>query len=816
MDRGISSLYQVGERIYFFGSESSHGSELWTSDGTPTGTRLVKDLKPGTSLSGIGMVGQVNGILLFYVADADVKGLWRSDGTAEGTFQIASPLGGNGLIQDGLYWFYAGQAEDQLWRTDGTLAGTFAVTAAPAAARAPRSSVSQPYYPPYDTPPTLKHIAGLGDDVYFATKAGRLLKSSGTSESTFDLGTPSVAILDLRPAGSWISTFCDSWDWRAFRGNEFVKLVETQTWSDARDAGGWADLHFVALLNSTTYRWWLWSSDGTPAGTKPLKQLPYAAKAPTAFAVRGQKLYFVADDERLGAEPWVSDGSPEGTHLLKDINRGEYGSQVSGFHQLGNEVYFSANDGKQRRLWRTDGSLKGTKPLAGQAKGLNVSSISITHQDDSLYFPAVKNGYFGLWQHNVATRKSSELTRLGAGTGNALQTSSDYGDFHIVPFGDSAVFLAGDGRNNTLYISDGTAAGTLPLETVPRNSWGWSATDHLVLGDQILFLNKEKSRLRRRTLHVSDGSARSAKLIPGIPAKTYPAYLTDMVRSGEWAYLMGDREIWASRGDAPGTFSLFKSDSIVSTSLVAGPGGAFFQTTDRSLWNADAESGQVARVRDGSSWLYKPEHLHQLGNLLLFTDNHDLWRSDGTNQGTSKIKALGDGYLSGFTVSGDFLWFTVGYELWRSDGTEAGTFAVATFGIGIGELGAGLENSVFFSGWDENHGWELWTSDGTPEGTRLLKDIAPGSARSSSPGSFALVGDTIYFAAEDGIHGRELWKSDGSEAGTFMVADLTGDSGSSSPMRLARVGEQLFFDATTVQTGREIFAMDVSADLQSQ
>ena len=76
-------------------------------------------------------------------------------------------------------------------------------------------------------------------------------------------------------------------------------------------------------------------------------------------------LFFGFSD--TGHEPWFSDGTPEGTFLLKDINPGSPNSwnQQIDFLVLGDFAYFLANDPVTGiALWRTDGTTEGTHLFA--------------------------------------------------------------------------------------------------------------------------------------------------------------------------------------------------------------------------------------------------------------------------------------------------------------------------------------------------------------------------------------------------------------------------------------------------------------------
>jgi ELWxxDGT repeat protein len=84
----IRDLTNVNGKLYFTAEDEVHGRELWKSDGTAAGTRMVKDIDPtGRDGSPASLTG-VNGKLFFTTLANGSQKLWQSDGTAEGTFII--------------------------------------------------------------------------------------------------------------------------------------------------------------------------------------------------------------------------------------------------------------------------------------------------------------------------------------------------------------------------------------------------------------------------------------------------------------------------------------------------------------------------------------------------------------------------------------------------------------------------------------------------------------------------------------------------------------------------------------------------------
>jgi ELWxxDGT repeat protein len=197
-----------------------------------------------------------------------------------------------------------------------------------------------------------------------------------------------------------------------------------------------------------------------------------------------------------------------------------------------------------------------------------------------------------------------------------------------------------------------------------------------------------------------------------------------------------------------------------------------------------------------------------LNGFVYFTavtpaEGRELWRTDGTLAGTTLVKdiVLGttpsntDGDYHLFS-SGSYLLFAAstpsnGVELWKSDGTNAGTSVLMDINAGADSSNPRdfflLNSTVLFAAKDATHGDEIWKTDGTPGGTMILKDINPGVGSSTSadieiaPGAtipvpiftnFHYFNNQAYFRVFDGTSTGEIWKTDGTTANTALLKDI--------------------------------------------
>src|SRR5690606_3497968 len=123
-------------------------------------------------------------------------------------------------------------------------------------------------------------------------------------------------------------------------------------------------------------------------------------------------------------------------------------------------------------------------------------------------------------------------------------------------------------------------------------------------------------------------------------------------------------------------------------------------------------------------------------------NKRELWKTDGTENGTVILKDIGgqtnyDGvkHNNDFLILNDHFFFYgftpgLGYELWKSDGTEQGTQMVKDINPGNAYnedflFGAVGNDHIVFRAFSPDSGYELWRSNGTEAGTYKIKEINP-------------------------------------------------------------------------------------------
>ena len=834
---GEPGFVVLGDRVLFPADDGVHGMELWTSDGTTAGTRIVKDIRPGgggsltdpasRDFDATMWVNAVSGGLMYFLADDGVHGfeLWRTDGTEAGTWLVkdiredyGSPFGFSDFYSldsatvGSTFFFraYTTLNGAELWKTDGTEAGTVLVKDINLG---PHSS-----YPSGLTELNGRLVfAAAGHD--FDTE---LWRSDGTAFGT-------VLVDDIFP------------------GTSFGCSPQSMT-------------KVNGLIYFECYQY-LYRTDGTFSGTVLLHT--FHEGYIEFHGDLGGSLLFRAYDGVHGLEPWITDGTPAGTTLVKDINPSTGSAYFFDFLHVGNTAYLAADDGIHgTELWRTDGHPDGTRMVADLTPG----------PDGSTFYSAMPS------HGGVLLAANNAIYAIDPSQDAVTLVKSLPGSVYLTSLGDRALFVADDGvHGRELWSSDGTAAGTGMLKDIEP-----SLRDE---GSYPGFMGIVSSPTGRRALYATSGrQGTSLWSTDGTSAGT--ALVKEIGIAGSTVlngtvFLIGvdgehGAELWKSDGTSAGT--------VMVKDIVPGPGGDVFDTPAAfrgkvyfpyedpdhgiELWMSDGTEAGTRLFSDLvpglDGWI--PYSLVVAGDLLFFQAldpvqfNPQLWRTDGTPEGTFQVRDFGpDGFccyrMTPFNGKLLFAPFEPvhGEEPWITDGTEAGTVLLRDFSPGPASslirefVEAG--NFGYFAQQDAMHGLELWRTDGTPEGTMLVKDILPGPA-SSFPSFLGALGDTVLFkvfdpnapewqiwksdgtdagtvyvtggfahdafsaAVVDGVilfgdsddeHGRELWRTDGTAEGTVFVQDIAPGPEGSSPGQFVQLGSHLLFTADDPIANVELF-----------
>lgn len=196
----------VKRTLFFSGSDGRTGLELWRSNGTSAGTRLVREIRPGLRGSEPRELTSVGNTLFFTANDGKTgRELWKSDGTSKGTtrvkdiltgFSAGSPLSSEPqeLTRVGNTLFFTvndGITGRELWKSDGTSKGTTLV------ANIANPVVNGTSYPGDSSNPS--GLTAVGNTLFFTADGGDkgvgLWKSDGTAAGT-------VFVSELVPSSS--------------------------------------------------------------------------------------------------------------------------------------------------------------------------------------------------------------------------------------------------------------------------------------------------------------------------------------------------------------------------------------------------------------------------------------------------------------------------------------------------------------------------------------------------------------------------------------------------------------------------------------
>jgi ELWxxDGT repeat protein len=373
--------------VLFRGQDALNDSGLWETNGTGSGTFELAPAGIGAQGLSPTSITVLGGQVLFEGEDlSGHSGLWTTDGTAVGTAELTSIVGASsaGIAPSDLTVFgsealFSGintSGQTGLWTTDGTANGTLELAGTIGAAGAGVA--------PTDLTVFNQEALFTGTDT-----AGHLglWVTNGTAAGTQEL----TGISSASPTG------LDPSDMTVFNNEVLFNGV------DANGLSG------------------LWATDGTVGGTHELVAGTGGASDPaglnpTNITVLNGEILFSGLDASGDMGLWVSNGTSAGTHELTGITGADpSGLAPSDLTVYNGEVLFRGLDQSGRaQLWITDGTVAGTHELTGIA-GASTTGMGLDPSGFAVYGGVVlfsgvdSSGNHELWQTNGSAAGTTEI-----------------------------------------------------------------------------------------------------------------------------------------------------------------------------------------------------------------------------------------------------------------------------------------------------------------------------------------------------------------------------------------------------------------------
>lgn len=334
--------------------------------------------------------------------------------------------------------------------------------------------------------------------------------------------------------------------WRSDGGGEGTRLVD-----DLVPGARSSDPYAMAAADGRAWffanagdRPALWSSDGSAAGTQVADPLA-GLDAPGGLALAGGAVFFAAADGSHGRELWAFRPGQGAAAMVADLVPGGGGSDPVPVGTLDGRLVFAAADDGARALWRSDGTAEGTERLTPD--GIAAADIRGAVIDGALHF--------------VATDpvRGSQIWRTDGSVAGTVPVA----DLDAVPDADAAtlaalggvlLFTAGtSAHGQELWRLDGDAAAL--VADIQAGPVGSAPRDFAAL-DGILYFSADDGE-RGRELWRTDGTAPGTRLVADIAAGAGGSDPAGLVAADGRLYFSanggGGFELWASDGTAAGT-----------------------------------------------------------------------------------------------------------------------------------------------------------------------------------------------------------------------------------------------------------------------
>lgn len=384
----------------------------------------------------------------------------------------------------------------------------------------------------------------------------------------------------------------------------------------------------------------LWKSDGTQEGTGIVKDINTSGSGvpsqPVGLVVN-DLLYFAANaGVSSGQELWKSDGTEEGTVLIKDI----YSGSSAGFSteyivEFEGGVAFNGKDANGEELWKSDGTEEGTVRIKDINEGSGHSYVRyIANADGTLYFIAAEASEYGLWKSDGTEVGTTKLADLGSGSGPEHVTYHQ-GNILFYNFTSSLA-------NDEVWISDGTVEGT---EVLTTTSTSGPINDPMVASGDNLFFRAGTDEFGIE-LFKTDGTAEGTGLVKDLDESAGDGFPENFIDFMGEIYFVADSKLWKSDGTEEGTVVVV-SEVTNRTEILSDGSNLYYRVNGNlGIYNPTDGASTITTTPD----FYVQELMTIFKEELYFIgddnveDEQELWKYNlsGKSNQTITFDPLGD------------------------------------------------------------------------------------------------------------------------------------------------------------------------------
>lgn len=403
---------------------------------------------------------------------------------------------------------------------------------------------------------------------------------------------------------------------------------------------------YFAISNGTING--VYSTDGTANGTVLLSNTASYQSSYSditykgSFIGLGSNVYFTASDPTNGEELWVTDGTPTGTQLFKDINPGVANSNILIHGVVNNKLVFWADDGVNgAKLWVTDGTLAGTFILSNTAF---YAGYIPTREDNHvtngfMYFFASSSAGTEPWKTDGTIAGTSMIKDINIGTGaSGLQETNKF-----ISYNNKMYFSATSSNaavSSELWETDGTANGTQLAVDIYPGGIGSRIRDMITFNNKIYLVADKLGMSNGKFSLISTDGTPSGTVVIDTVFKPNVTHFPKLTVFNNEIYLMDKYQNTTNQ-----LFKLNSNNELVvieslsgvpMAGLVAGS-YSYFEEYDNKLWFVASSNASYSYI----------------------------WNTDGTTVGTQQITPVnGSEYFGGYRnnlKSTSLGLFTVGF-----------------------------------------------------------------------------------------------------------------------------------------------------------